>query len=81
MTSAAGAYLAILVVAAATSYGLTWAWRVFATKRGIIKHPGLRDRDIHQVAVPKASGVAMYGAFLVAMLILVGAGRDARKLA
>ncbi len=69
MTTAAGAYLAILAVSAATSYGLTWAWRWFALKYGIIKQPGLRDRDIHTAAVPKASGMAMYGAFLIAMLI------------
>ncbi len=69
MTTAATAYLAILAVSALTSYGLNWAWRWFATKRGIIKQPGVRDRDIHKVPVPMASGIAMYGAFLLTMLI------------
>jgi UDP-GlcNAc:undecaprenyl-phosphate/decaprenyl-phosphate GlcNAc-1-phosphate transferase len=69
VTTAAQAYLAILVVAALASYGLNWAWRWFATKRGILKRPGARDRDIHKVAVPNASGIAMFGAFLLAMLI------------
>lgn len=69
MTTAATAYLAILVFTAVTSYGLTWLWRIFATKRGIIKHPGKRDRDIHTTAVPNASGMAMFGAFLLAMLV------------
>jgi UDP-GlcNAc:undecaprenyl-phosphate GlcNAc-1-phosphate transferase len=69
VTSAATAYLVILVIAAAASYGLNWAWRWFATKHNIIKRPGLRDRDIHTTPVPNASGVAMFGAFLVVMFI------------
>jgi UDP-GlcNAc:undecaprenyl-phosphate GlcNAc-1-phosphate transferase len=69
MSRAAVGYLTILAVSAAGSYALNWAWRWFATKRGIIKQPGLRDRDIHTKPVPMASGVAMFGAFLVTMLI------------
>jgi UDP-GlcNAc:undecaprenyl-phosphate GlcNAc-1-phosphate transferase len=69
MTSAAGAYLAILVVSAAASYGLNWAWRWFAVRHGIVKQPGERDRDIHEKPLVNASGIAMFGAFLVTMLI------------
>ncbi len=69
MTSAAVAYLAILVVSALASYGLNWAWRWFALRRGILKQPGARDRDIHTKPIADASGIAMLGAFLVAMFI------------
>lgn len=69
MTSAAIAYLAILVVSALASYGLNWAWRWFAQRHGIMKEPGARDRDIHKVPVADASGIAMLAAFLVAMLV------------
>jgi UDP-GlcNAc:undecaprenyl-phosphate/decaprenyl-phosphate GlcNAc-1-phosphate transferase len=65
---AATAYLIILVVSGLTSYVLNWLWKGFATRRGIIKYPG-RDRDIHKVPTPNASGVAMFGAFLVVMLV------------
>jgi UDP-GlcNAc:undecaprenyl-phosphate GlcNAc-1-phosphate transferase len=66
---AATAYLVILIVSGLASYGLNWAWRGFASKRGIIKQPGKRDRDIHKTPTPNASGIAMFGAFLLAMLI------------
>ena len=69
MSSAAIAYLVILGVSALGSYALNWAWRWFANRRGIIKRPGARDRDIHTVPVANASGIAMFGAFLVAMFI------------
>ena len=69
MSSAAIAYLVILGVSAVGSYALNWAWRWFANRRGIIKRPGARDRDIHKVPVANASGIAMVGAFLVAMFI------------
>jgi UDP-GlcNAc:undecaprenyl-phosphate/decaprenyl-phosphate GlcNAc-1-phosphate transferase len=69
MSTAATAYLAILVFTAFTSYSLHWVWRWFATKRGIIKQPGKRDRDIHKTPTPNASGIAMFAAFLLAMLI------------
>ena len=67
--TAATAYLVILGVSGLASYGLNWVWRGFATRRGIIKYPGKRDRDIHKEPTPNASGVAMFGAFLLAMLI------------
>ena len=69
MTSAATAYLVILAVSALVSYAFNWAWYWFANRRGIIKVPGARDRDIHTTPVANASGIAMFGAFLIAMMI------------
>ncbi|MEY2468236.1 MAG: UDP-GlcNAc:undecaprenyl-phosphate/decaprenyl-phosphate GlcNAc-phosphate transferase, partial [Actinomycetota bacterium] len=69
MTSAATAYLVILAVSALVSYAFNWGWYWFATRRGIIKVPGARDRDIHTTPVANASGIAMFGAFLIAMMI------------
>jgi UDP-GlcNAc:undecaprenyl-phosphate GlcNAc-1-phosphate transferase len=62
-----GAYALIAAVAAAVTYGLTFPVRRMAGRIGFCAEPD--ERRVHQRVTPYGGGVAMFAAFLVAMLV------------
>ena len=58
-------YGVVLVVAAVTTWLLTFVVRRFAVRLGAVVMPG--DRHVHSTPTPTAGGVAMFGAVVVAM--------------
>jgi UDP-GlcNAc:undecaprenyl-phosphate GlcNAc-1-phosphate transferase len=60
-------YALVAAAGAAFAYLLTPGIRILAIKVGAIKHPG-RDRDVHHDPTPTLGGVAIYLAFVFALL-------------
>jgi UDP-GlcNAc:undecaprenyl-phosphate GlcNAc-1-phosphate transferase len=58
-------YGVVLLVAAVTTWLLTFVVRHFAVRLGAVVMPG--DRHVHATPTPTAGGVAMFGAVVVAM--------------
>ena len=60
-------YLLVLLVAAAVTWLLTPLARRLALKIGAVAEP--RDRDVHDHAIPRLGGLAMYGGICAAFLV------------
>ncbi len=60
-------YLLTLFVAAAVTYLTTGLVREFAIRYGVMAE--VRDRDVHDVPIPRLGGVAMLFGFLAALIV------------
>ena len=62
-----GPYLVVAAIAAAGTFGLMFPIRRLATRSGFVAEPD--ERRIHARVTPYGGGAAMFGAFLVAILV------------
>ena len=60
-------YLLVLLVAAVATYFAVPVVRWYAVRWNVMAE--IRDRDVHDVPIPRLGGVAMYVGFLAAMLV------------
>lgn len=65
-------YVIVFVVAAGATFAITPVVRRLGIRRGLVAEPD--DRRVHERATPFLGGVAMYAAFLLAMLVAWGLG-------
>ncbi len=66
--------LLAVVIAVAVAYILTPVVRRVATHWGVVAHPG--GRRVHTVPTPLMGGLAMYVAFVVAVVVVVALRKD-----
>ncbi len=71
-------FIPLIVVGFAASLGLTPLSRQIARRYGVVDAPSARK--VHRVPIPLMGGLAIYGAFIIAVLMFRGWPKDIKEL-
>ena len=71
-------YLLVLLASAAITYVTVPVVRWYAVRWNVMAE--IRDRDVHDIPIPRLGGVAMYLGFLAGMLVASQLGRNVYRV-